>query len=380
MSDDETTERTEVPSVQVGEMLLNRYELVEYLGSGSLGHVFRARDHRLEFREVALKILRRNTPEDQVARFKREALLAGGISSPHVVGVNDFGRLSSGQAFLVMDLLRGENLAHRIKREDKMPVERALHIADGILAGLEAAHASGVVHRDLKPDNVFLVDEPGVRDYVKIVDFGFARVFSNQPQALDVTGEAEIVVGTVSYMAPEQLKGRADHRADLFSVAAMLFRMIAGELPYAVSESGGGMVENAIYRLKRINEPLKRLSDLVPDATQLAALDTVLHLCLDTDPDLRPPSAGAMRASLLEAVGGEALGPQSSEPGTGASVWRNPASGLHNLKLVESMTNVPAVEVPDPAASEKGKYIAMGVVGGVAAAVTLAMIMFFALK
>ncbi|MFN3196935.1 MAG: serine/threonine-protein kinase [Bradymonadia bacterium] len=334
-------------STPSGTLIAERYEIAERLGEGAIGTVYRARDHRLEFREVAIKLLKPDTPEDQIARFRREALLVSGLSSPFIVGVSDFDRLENKQPYLVMECLKGENLGDRLTREPQLPIPRALHITDGILAGLEAAHAAGVVHRDLKPANLFLTTGPGVSDHPKILDFGFARVFSRPLDALDVTKDEPLVVGTVSYMAPEQLKARhVDHRSDLYSVGALLFRMIAGRLPYDIDEKADNPMQAAIFRMKRIKNPLHRLQDLMPQQPDLGPLDEVLAQVLAFDPAKRPATAGLFRKALAEAWSHGRLQRQESLPGAGDAVWQSPASGLDNLRLLDTIDQAPAFVVP----------------------------------
>jgi len=318
----------EDPRAWLGACLDDRYELTGYIGSGSIGHVYRARDHRLEFREVAIKILKPGLREDQVARFKREALLTGGLSSPHLVPVTDFSMTPDARDYIVMELLRGEPLNTRLDREVRLSVGTALRLADQMLAGLEAAHKAGVVHRDLKPENIFIVEEPGVRDHIKIVDFGFARVFPKGNEALDVTGEAQIVIGTVSYMSPEQLRGKpVDHRADLFSVGAILFKMLTGWLPYETSPSGTAMMLAARFRAVNLDQPPRSLHERVPELAGEHLLDGVLRRALQVDPEVRFASAGEMRRALANAVGKATMPPEPSEPGAGADVWARPAAG-----------------------------------------------------
>lgn len=339
---------SDVGEERVGDRLGQRYELVEYLGSGSIGEVYRARDHRLEFRDVAVKVLKREMPRDQIARFRREALLAGGISSPHLVSVSDFSTLPDGQSYIVMELLRGVSLEDLLEKEKRLPVDRAARIADGILAGLEAAHMAGVMHRDLKPDNIYIVEEPGVEDHVKVLDFGFARLFSGDAAALDVTGDTPVVMGTVSYMAPEQLRGmRPDHRADLFSVGAVLFRMLTGKLPYATESPGAPVVLAARLRVRNLERPAARLSEVAPELADYPELETVLAGALEGDPERRPVSAGELRRALAVALGGEQP-PASSTPGATASRWQSPASGVKNLRLSPPSEVIPAETEPEP--------------------------------
>lgn len=332
------------PPLTPGTMVAGRYALGERLGEGAIGTVYQARDHRLEFREVALKLLKPDTPEDQIARFRREALLVSGLSSPFIVGVSDFDRLPTGEPYLVMECLKGENLADRLTREPRLPIARALHITDGILAGLEAAHAAGVVHRDLKPANLFLTTGPGVLDHPKILDFGFARVFSRDLIALDVTKDQPLVVGTVSYMAPEQLRAQhVDHRADLYSVGALLFRMIAGRLPYDVDELAKNPMKAAIFRLNAMEQPLRRLQDLLPEQQNLDALDALLAKVLDQDPAGRPATAGLFRQALAAAWAHWQLPAQDSAPGVADDLWQRPVNGMDNLRLLDTIDQAPAL-------------------------------------
>ncbi len=365
------------PGARVGELLGERYELMEYVEAGAVGEIYRARDRRLEFREVAIKLIKPDMAEDQVNRFRREALLTGGLSSPHVVKTSDFGELPDGRVYLVMEWLKGETIADLLDREGVLPPKRAVKIVDGILAGLEAAHNSGVVHRDLKPENVFVLSEPGITDHAKILDFGFAKVFTNNAKALDVTGSERIVVGTVSYMAPEQLLGKdTDHRADLYSAAALLFRMISGQLPYETKDKDSGMVSQVAFRALRLGEPPRSLLEIDPGSTGLEALEAAMHRSLSTEAENRHESAGQLRRELAEAMGATGLPPEASEPGAQSSVWGSPASGLHELKLGRPSAELSTVAEPGssfgvtPEQGTPGNKAVWGyVAGGVAAVV-----------
>jgi eukaryotic-like serine/threonine-protein kinase len=352
---------------RVGEVLGGRYELVEYVESGALGDIYKAVDQRLEYRQVAVKLLKPDTPDDQVARFKREALLTGGLSSPHIVKTSDFGQCPDGQAYLVMEWLRGQSLADLLANEGTLPLRRAIAIADGLLAGLEAAHEAGVVHRDMKPDNIFVVAEPGVQDHVKILDFGFAKVFRGQ--ALDVTGDAQIVVGTVNYMAPEQLRGKpTDHRTDLYSVAAMLFRMLSGALPYETKGPTSTMVSSAAFRAIRLDRPPTDLSEAAPSLAELTTLEVLLRDNLSADPDRRASSAGVLRQTLDAATGATgSLPSQASQPGSGAQVWQGPKPSLHELPPAE-----PTLEMKRAAVVGQRATVLIAAVGGLLVGVAVA--------
>jgi serine/threonine-protein kinase len=277
-----------------------------------------------------------------------------------------------------MELLRGEALHVTLHRTPRIPLDRALRIADGLLAGLEAAHQAGVVHRDLKPENVFIVEEPGVRDHVKIVDFGFARVFQG-PEALDVTGEAPLVIGTVAYMAPEQLRAKVvDHRADLYGAAAILFKMLAGRLPYETSPMGTGIVAAAQFRALQLDAPPARITDFASDLGDEHMLEAVLLRALQPRADDRYTSAGEFRRALANAVGKRTMPPQASAPGVGADLWNQPASGQDNARRDPTGTPPNAAEFPPPPATAAEKrrlalaFVAVGVI--VSALIALAMV------
>jgi len=293
-----------VPCLAVNEVLGGRYALREFLATGAYGQVYRADDQRLEYRDVAIKLFRRDATPNELARFRREALLASAVCSPHIVEVHDFGTLPDGQGYLVMELLEGESLDDRLERENKLPWPNALDIADGMLAGLEAAHAANVVHRDLKPDNVFLVTAPGVRDHVKILDLGAAFVMEHAPADLGVDEEESVTSGAPLYMAPEQFSARpVDHKADLYGVAVMLYEMLTGELPHPAVPLVGRRSSLLSDRIA-LAEDIATLRSHGLDFEGIDAVDELLR------ENLRPEAwrrtcgrAGDMRARIAKATG-----------------------------------------------------------------------------
>ncbi len=212
---------------------IDRYVLEEPLGTGGFSTVYRAH-HSLINNQVAFKLLKSEHTRNSVTaeRFLREAQTAASIGSPHIVKVLDCGTATTGEMFLVMELLEGRNLGDIIDDEAPMPVERAVPMIQQVLDGLASAHAAGIVHRDIKPDNIFLTTGPlGRPDFVKLLDFGVSKILNSQASALTTAGE---VVGTPLYMAPEQITGsdKVDHLVDLYGVAAVLFHMLAGRPPH----------------------------------------------------------------------------------------------------------------------------------------------------
>ncbi|MBK9072157.1 MAG: protein kinase [Myxococcales bacterium] len=221
----------------IGTTLDGRYKLLRKLGEGAMGVVFAVKHNVIE-RPLALKILRRGYARDAkvVERFLREAKAASRIGHPGIVEVTDFGTSPDGVAYAVMELLEGQTLDRAVKG-GALDLARALDIAQQVARSLAAAHAKGVVHRDLKSENIFLVERDGRSDFVKVVDFGVAK--------LTAIGDAEAaaeprltlagsIMGTPEYMAPEQAAGKADvdHRVDIYALGIIMFEMITGRMPF----------------------------------------------------------------------------------------------------------------------------------------------------
>ncbi|MFH1150924.1 MAG: protein kinase [Actinomycetota bacterium] len=269
-----------------------RYKIEKELGRGAFGVVYLARD-RVLGRPVALKVL--SVPEGiseaerehLLNRFAREARAAAGLTHPNIVIIHDVSR-SRDRHFITMEYLDGQPLSAAIEEGTSVP--RAFAIADQILAGLEYAHSRDVIHRDIKPDNIFLL--PG--DRVKLVDFGLARVQSSS--TLTKTGT---VVGSPGYIAPEIVAGkRADTRADIFSFGVVLYEMLTGERPFGPSEGDDSLL-NVIYRIVSDDPPPP--SSLRGDLPQ--GTDELVAGCLAKDPEMRFGSAAEVRNSLASVAG-----------------------------------------------------------------------------
>lgn len=216
---------------------VDRYQLERLLGAGGFGSVYRAR-HVHTDAAVALKLLKKNLGADQqmIERFLREARAAAAVGSDHIVRVTDAGLAADGQAFLALEFLDGCDLKELATRDAPLPHQRVAMLVLQVLDALAAAHAKGIVHRDMKPANVFVVrrtDERGTeRDFVKLLDFGISKMHGDAATSgLTMTG---VAMGTPAYMAPEQFfdARSVDARADLYSVAAMLYELLSGRLPF----------------------------------------------------------------------------------------------------------------------------------------------------
>jgi len=268
---------------------LGPYEVLASLGAGGMGEVYRARDTRLE-REVAVKVLPEQLAQDKQAlhRFEREAKAVAALSHPNIVTIYDVGS-DRGQTYAVMELLTGRTLRDRL-RQGAMDWIEAVRIATAIADGLAAAHAKGVIHRDVKPQNVFLTEDGGV----KVLDFGLARLESREspssPDGPSLDTRPGVVLGTVAFMSPEQVRGlTADGRSDIFSLGSVLYEMVLGRNPFIGPTPADTMA--AI-----LNEQPTALSQ--SGRQRPAGLDRVILRCLEKEPTRRFASARELAQAL----------------------------------------------------------------------------------
>lgn len=235
--------RTKTFQEMVGTTILDRYRLDSLLGFGGMGAVFKGEQMAVH-RNVAIKILPRLDPLT-AARFHREAKTASKLSHPNTITVFDFGTTESGFLYLVMEYLEGRTLGDVIKEVGALHPLRAAHITNQICRSLSEAHGSGIVHRDIKPDNIFLIHRNDDPDYVKVLDFGIAKVMAGEDSEEDLTQQGRIV-GTPRYMAPEQVLGLpVDHRADIYSLGCILYQMLTGHPPFDDSSTAMLMMKHA---------------------------------------------------------------------------------------------------------------------------------------
>ena len=283
-------------SVQgVPRVVDNKFRIEQLLGRGGMGAVYRARDVRLD-RLVALKVVRPELLSDGEARqrFRREAQIVARLQHPSIVSVFDYGTFVDGGAFLVMELVRGEDLRRVLQREGRLEVDRALPILTAVCAAIDAAHREGVLHRDLKPENILL---PGGGLSAKVLDFGVAKVMADVPDrdALKTgTGSlvtaAGMIIGTPAYMAPEQLHGVApDVRSDVFSLAVVAFEMLTGELPFGRSSLAEIVMAHA-----------RGVPPFPPAAALPSGLEHALRSALDPDRAVRTPSVAAFAQQIAD--------------------------------------------------------------------------------
>src|SRR5262245_11710511 len=278
---------------RLSRALGDMYTLEGEIGRGGMGVVYRARDERLQ-RRVAIKVL---PPElafqnDIRARFTREAQTAARLSHPHIVPIHTVGE-GEGLVYFVMGYVDGESVAGRIRRRGKLPVEEARRIMAETADALGAAHTFGVIHRDIKPDNILL---EGTRGRVMVTDFGIAKALS-QASGATLTG-AGVAIGTPSFMSPEQAAGEReiDGRSDIYSLGVVAYQMLTGDLPFYAPTVAGIL-------MKQITEPAPDVRTKRPDTPEDLAL--AVSRCLEKDPENRWSTADALRRGLENrSVGG----------------------------------------------------------------------------
>jgi serine/threonine protein kinase len=268
------------------------YRLLAELGRGGTGVVFAAR-HEHSGHRVAVKVLRAELSHSRqaVARFFHEARSAARVADAGVVQVYESGYADDGSAFIAMELLEGESLATRIARPPRMSLAFLQHIGCEIARTLGAAHAQRLVHRDLKPDNVFLVraDAAPFGSRVKVLDFGMAKLNPDEGPYSFVTDEGALI-GTPLYMSPEQCRGaEVDARSDVYALGCMLYELACGRPPFV--EGGLGLILGA-----HVYQPVRLPRELVPDLPE--ALDKLLQRALAKDPALRQQTMHALSLEL----------------------------------------------------------------------------------
>jgi serine/threonine protein kinase len=302
----------------IGQTLDGRYYVEKKIGEGGMGVVFSARHCVIE-RPLAIKVLKRDAMRDTatIRRFVQEAKAASRIGHPNIVDVTDFGTTPDGMTYSVMEFVPGQTLGTAIRLGAPFPPVRAIRITAQIARALAAAHDKGIVHRDLKPENVFLLDRDGRQDFVKIVDFGIAKVTPPAGQAAEPRlTRAGSVFGTPEYMAPEQAAGRSDTdgRVDIYALGVIFYEMICGRVPHR----GDSMVRTLAMQML---DPIEPPSKVRPDLGISPELEAVVMHALVKKREQRYPTMG----ELLEAL--EALLP----PAVAQSVTGSPLYTLAAL-------------------------------------------------
>jgi serine/threonine-protein kinase len=362
----------------LGRVLGGRYRLIERLGQGGMGTVYRA-THTLMDKPVALKILRAElaTDAEAVARFHREARSASRLDHDHCIRVTDFGQSDDGLLFLVMELLDGHSLSY-VTRRGPVPSARAAAIGVAIAEALGHAHEQGIVHRDLKPDNVFLARRAKGREIVKVLDFGLAKLASDSALGPSITRDGT-VFGTPEYMAPEQAEGeKLDGRTDIYALGIILYQLVTGEVPFKSS--------NFVALLtKQVAELPIPPRELRPDLDIPPGLEQVILHCLEKRRDDRIATAAELADALSTFAAGDntsqsiLLPTRDGSPSRGMAALDAEASGveLSTTRDMAKPTPPPARGDEDSASESQlrgeviprtfGRNVALGL-GGVAVA------------
>src|ERR1700674_1559417 len=297
---------------------LGSYEVLAPIGAGGMGEVYQAHDTKLG-RDVAIKVLPEAFAHDpeRLSRFQREAKMLAALNHPNIATIHGLEQ-SGGTSYLVMELVSGETLAERVKREGAVPVEESLAIAKQIAEALEAAHEKSIIHRDLKPANVKLTPE----GKVKVLDFGLAKAFAgdttnedigNSPTLSQAATLQGVILGTAAYMSPEQARGKTvDKRTDLWAFGVVLYELLTGKQAFHGED---------------ITDILAAVVRSEPDWTALPAkispsIRVLLQRCLRKDRRQRTPDAAAIRIEIEDALAApEDAGATQAAPAT--RVWRD---------------------------------------------------------
>ncbi len=347
----------------VGQVVADRYHIIKKLGEGGMGAVYLG-EHVKMGRKSAIKVMAPSMAQDPdaIGRFNREAANASRISHPNVCQIYDFGETPDGIIYLAMEFIEGQSLTGLIEKEGALPAPRAASILRQAADALQAAHDLGIVHRDIKPDNIMVVQGRDGSDVVKVVDFGIARAVGGDEAGQKVT-KTGLVVGTPEYMSPEQLSGdKLDGRSDIYSLGLVLYRMLTGVLPFQADSAQETMI-------KRLTDDPMPLVEARPDIVFPDAMQPVLDKALARMRDDRYQNAGQLGKDTEKTVAGMAA------PGTRADAARlsTASTQLMDEQQVKSLatkaqaaTKRPgATREPPPPPPKKKLPVAMYAVLGV---------------
>ncbi|MBX3273379.1 MAG: serine/threonine protein kinase [Sandaracinaceae bacterium] len=368
----ETSEEQDAPpDALVGRELAGRYRVDEVLARGGMGKVYRGEQAALG-RKVAIKVLdptyRGNTDPAFQKRFLMEAETCAKLTHPNTITIHDYGRTDDGLCFIVMELLEGQTLHHALRGSGPMSPARALHIARQVGRSLREAHGLGVVHRDLKPGNVFLVRHDDDPDFVKVLDFGLVKDVRAPMEDLTQTG---MLMGSPKYMAPEQIRGERelDARADLYALGVILYEMLAGRPPFV----GKSQLDVLVAHVHETPRPLTL------DRPEIPGIWRVVERCLAKEPDDRYGSMRELLDALSLAAVEDGIAPPvsaehvfsgehvlSSDPGlrpepslTPSGVLVKPAAGGGASPATPA---APPLSAPEPEKGANLRLIALGVI------------------
>ncbi|NVB41115.1 serine/threonine protein kinase [Pseudenhygromyxa sp. WMMC2535] len=276
------------------DLLGGCYQLLRPLGAGGMSEVYLARHERIG-KQVAIKVLadKHRGKAVLVERFLLEARATAQVDHPNVIDISDFGETPQGAPYFVMEYLEGESLGETLRREGPLPWPRVAHFLLQIAEGLAAAHDLGVVHRDLKPDNCIRVSAEGDPDFIKIIDFGVAKLLGEQATESGRLTKTGIVVGTPEYVAPEQAQGQeVDHRVDIYALGVLMTELLTGKLPF----TGESYVE---VLMAQSYDPAPRFAELAPSVEVPDGVEAIARKALQKQPDHRFESMAAFAEAIV---------------------------------------------------------------------------------
>jgi eukaryotic-like serine/threonine-protein kinase len=347
-----------------GTVLLGRYRLLAKLGAGGMGTVYLGA-HTSIGKKFAIKVLGNEFVHrpDLVQRFLREAQAASMISQPNVVEISDFGDTPDGSVFFVMEYLDGEDLGMLVRREKRVPWSRVRHLVVQVCRALEAAHAAGIIHRDMKPDNCFRISRQGDPDFIKVIDFGIAKVESGDTAGKGLT-QTGMIFGTPEYMSPEQAQGdKIDHRADIYAVGVIMYQLLCGRQPFT------GSSFMAVLTKHMFDTP-QAPTEVAPEAEIPPEAEAIVLKAMQKDRAYRFQSMSELIAAI-ERVGTGAAAVQVVHE----SIARPEGGPTNFARRAAATATSPQLEPGGMAPLTKGLRMGLGL-GGLVAAAAIAYLVF----
>jgi eukaryotic-like serine/threonine-protein kinase len=343
------------PDPLIGTTLVDRYRIERKLGEGGMGAVYLARHVILE-KIVALKVLHDeySRRRELVERFLHEAKAASRIRHEHVIDITDFGETKTKNVFFAMEFLEGKDLANELDRAGRLSWPRVKHIAHQLCDALQAAHVAGVIHRDLKPENIYLIERQGTHDFVKVLDFGVAKLTELEEGGRRLT-RTGMVFGTPEYMSPEQARGdKPDIRVDVYALGCIIFEMITGDVPFRADNFMGVLTKHLFDKIPRLAERTERRD--FPEEVQ-AIVDKAMH----KDREQRYATMKDL-AAALDAL--PAIEPAVTAPVVHRAPTQAPATTPSSFELEPTRavsTYPPPPPTQPPTSGRRGLWLAAGI-------------------
>lgn len=276
----------------LGLVIENRFEIVAMIGQGGMGSVYKARHKQIDL-TVAVKVLKSNGKELDRERLLREARTINSLYHPNIINVFSCGFLETGEPYLVLDYIDGQELSWFIEKEGGLAERRALAIFKQMTDALDYAHSSGILHRDLKPHNVMLLPDEDKEEQAKLLDFGIAKLLNPSGQDIQQLTQAGMVFGSPLYMSPEQCQGQeVDARSDIYSFGCLMYETLSGKVPL----EGPNAMATAVKHILEMPLPFAKIC---PDRNILPGLSEIVFRCLQKAPSDRYPDARQLKQDLL---------------------------------------------------------------------------------